>query len=81
MSDRPEITGLARVGCFAYLTLGLLWCAGNVFVRLMGPCPAFSSNTTCDWSRAYELWLFPGSQIAFALVGYGLMRLARARAA
>lgn len=76
MSGRPDITGWARVGCFTYLVLGLLWCVGNVFVRMMGPCPAFSSNASCEWSRGYELWLFPGSQIVIVGIGYALFRWA-----
>ncbi|WP_156140978.1 hypothetical protein [Sphingomonas sp. 37zxx] len=78
--ERPEISGYAFAGCAVYGILGTLWCLGNVFVRWMGPCPAFSSKTDCYWSEAHKLWLFPASQIAFVVIGYLLFKLAQRRA-
>ncbi|MBD3734513.1 MAG: hypothetical protein IE934_17595 [Sphingopyxis sp.] len=81
MSDRkPAITGLVQAGCLIYMILGSLWCIGNLWVWFIGPCPAFSSNTECNWSRGYVLWLFPFSQLAFLMFGYLLLRIARSRA-
>ena len=69
---RAEPSDWASIGCFAYVVLGGLWAAGNSFVRMMGPCPAFSSNTDCSWTAAERFYYFPGSLIAYLLVGFGL---------
>ena len=80
-SRRPELKSWAAYGFMAYLLFGTFWSLGGLYVRAMGPCPAFSSNAECEWSAAYKLWLFPLSQIAFVAVGYVLLRLARKWAA
>jgi hypothetical protein len=74
---QPEIKTWVSLGWMAYAFLGTLCCLGNLFVRLMGPCPAFSGNTGCHWSAGYTLWLFPLSQVAILAIGYLLPRLAR----
>lgn len=71
----------ARALILLWLIGGLLLSLGNLFVWVMGPCPAFSSNTVCEWSEARAFWLFPGSQltavIGFVLLVYGLKKWAR----
>jgi hypothetical protein len=70
MNSQPSnIRSLAWFSIIIYLFLGLIWCFGNMFVWWMGPCPAFSSNTVCEWSRLKELWHFPISQIAYLAIG------------
>jgi hypothetical protein len=78
--DDP-LRGWTGLGCVTYLLLGTIYCAGNAFVWFLGPCPAFSSSTVCDWSTAYELWLFPLSQLAFLTIGIGLMLWVKRRGA
>ena len=65
----------ATVGCLLYIFIGALWSLGNLFVWMMGPCPAFSSNTICEWSATKRIWLFPGSQLAFVVVGVAIMKV------
>jgi hypothetical protein len=43
--------------------LAILWSLGNGWVALMGPCPAFSSNTDCVWTESEEKWFWPHSQL------------------
>lgn len=62
-----------KLAAIAYGFVGTLYCLGGMFVRVMGPCPAFSSETDCGWSPFEEFWAFPGAQIAFVLVGIGLI--------
>ena len=64
-----------RIGYVCYLSLGMLWSLANIVSRVMGPCPGFGSWTDCQRSRVEELWLFPGSQIAFLLVAYLLWKV------
>ena len=72
MSTSPpaRLVWWARLGFAFYLVVGIFVAGGNLFVRVMGPCPAFSSNTVCSWSRAEELWLFPVSQMV--VLGFGI---------
>jgi hypothetical protein len=66
-----------KLGLAFYAFVGLLYSLGGMFVRYMGPCPAFSSNTDCYWSPAKEMWLFPGSQLTVIGVGIVLFIVAR----
>lgn len=80
MSDEvTEPPAWVPFGCCTYMILGLLFCLWSGFVRWMGPCPAFSSNTNCHWSRAYELWLFPVPQAAYLTIGILLMIFVKRR--
>ena len=45
------------------VSLAVIWSLGNGWVSLMGPCPAFSSNTDCVWTEAEENWFWPYSQL------------------
>ena len=76
MSDNAssEAPRWARAGCLVYLLFGTFWCLGNMFVWSMGPCPAFSSNTVCEWSTFKTFWYFPGSQIVFVFIGLVLLK-------
>ena len=60
----------AKILLTIYWLLVPIWCLGHLFVYAMGPCPAFSSNTVCEWSAVKELWHFPGAQLLS--IGSGL---------
>jgi hypothetical protein len=78
VSDEQRPTArLARLGCALYLMFGGFYAIGGMYVRFMGPCPAFSSNTNCYWSPEQRFWIFPGSQIAIFAVGILLARYVR----
>ncbi len=55
-----------------YIAAAMIWGLGNLFVYMMGPCPAFSSNTVCEWSSLKSFWHFPGSQILSICLGFAL---------
>ena len=69
MSDAQHPPPLwVRALLLMYLFAAPLWCLGNLYVSMLGPCPAFSSNTQCEWSAFERAWYFPLSQlIALAL--------------
>ena len=58
-----------------YILAAILYCLGNLFVWSMGPCPAFSSNTVCEWGSLKKFWLFPGSELAAVVVGIGFFKV------
>ena len=73
----PSLPLWCKVTLTIYWLLVPVWMLLGLFVLAMGPCPAFSSNTDCEWSRAEELWNFPISQIASVVVGILLWQLLR----
>ena len=76
-ADKPDLPAWARLLLLILIAGGMIFGLGNLFVWFMGPCPAFSSNTTCKWSQARTLWLFPVSQIATVLLIALVVRLLR----
>ena len=73
--DPPSLPLWCKVILTIYWLLVPFWMLLGLFVSAMGPCPAFSSNIDCNWSRAEELWHFPVSQIASVVVGILLWQL------
>ncbi len=62
------------IGLFAvYIVVALIWSLLNFFVWWMGPCPAFSSNTDCEWTTFKTLWHFPLTQVVAVLLGILLL--------
>lgn len=72
--EMPEWAG-AILGLFT--VAAVIWSIGNLFVWFMGPCPAFSSNQSCEWSQTKELWYFPGSQIATLIMVIAAVKVFR----
>ena len=66
--EKPDMPLWARALVLMLVVGGALFSLGNLFVWIMGPCPAFSSNTVCEWSQAKTFWHFPVSQIATVIV-------------
>lgn len=67
----------ARTIFFTYVIIGSLYSLLGLFVWFMGPCPAFSSNTSCYWSPLKTSWIFPGQQILFAITCFILLKALR----
>ena len=76
-SEPPSLPLWCRVLLTIYWLLVPLWMLAGLFVSVLGPCPAFSGNTDCEWRRTEELWHFPLSQIASVVLGILLWQLLR----
>ncbi|WP_230292780.1 hypothetical protein [Croceicoccus sp. Ery5] len=73
----PTLPLWAKAIVALLILAAIAWSLGHLFVWQMGICPAFSSNTACEWSTMEKFWHFPGSQLTALTVVVGSIALLR----